>query len=355
LFNSSGPARPCNSQNSFIPALTLFLPGVRFLTRWSHVIYTRKIPRKNYVEKDRINDLRHSTNTKVTARGSAGYPRVRHSAQKSPKGVVGLAQQVRKIEVFIKRLSVQKSHKGAAGLAQQVRKIEVFLKRLSMQKSPKGAAGLAQQVRKIEVFLKRLSVQKAPKGAAGLAQRVRKIEGTLHPCKSLRRKTIRAKTDYMCSRTDIINVLDQVHNAPMNMAGSAKAHSLIIQIIVIYAQRGHHTLYWFNLRDDTHLPIVKQHYPQLLTLKKTSQLPLTYTRPNRRGQQFPLASPAHTKPTTIHLTHSTLRHRPSPPTPSTRTRQNFSIRNMRRSLRRSHIQGRKVIQVLIRRLFCPHN
>jgi hypothetical protein len=38
-----------------------------------------------------------------------------------------------------------------------------------VQKSPKGAAGLAQQVRKIEVFSKRLSVQKSPKGAAGLA------------------------------------------------------------------------------------------------------------------------------------------------------------------------------------------
>jgi hypothetical protein len=36
-----------------------------------------------------------------------------------------------------------------------------------VQKSPKGAAELAQQVRKIEVFLKRLSVQKSPKGAAG--------------------------------------------------------------------------------------------------------------------------------------------------------------------------------------------
>jgi hypothetical protein len=45
--------------------------------------------------------------------------------------------------------------KGAAGLAQQVRKIEVLLKRLSAQKSPKGAAGLAQQVRKIEVFFKK--------------------------------------------------------------------------------------------------------------------------------------------------------------------------------------------------------
>jgi hypothetical protein len=161
---------------------------VRFLTRRSHVIYTRKISRKNYIEKDRTDGLRHSTNTKVTARGSAGYPRVRHSTQKSPKGTAGPAQQVCKIEVFIKRLSVQKSPKGAAGLAQQVRKIEVFIKKLSMQKSPKGAAGLAQQVRKIEVFLKRLSVQESPKGAAGLAQRVRKIESTLHPCKNLRRK-----------------------------------------------------------------------------------------------------------------------------------------------------------------------
>jgi hypothetical protein len=141
----------------------------------------------------------------------------------------------------------------------------------------------------------------------------------------------------------------------MDIAGCAKAHSLIIQTIVTQVQRGHHTLHWFNLRNDSHLPLVKQHYPQLLTLKKTSQLPLTYTRPNWRGQQFPLASPAHTKPTTIHFTHSTLRHRPSPPTPSTRTRQNFSIRNTRRSLRRSHIQGHKVIQVLIRRLFRPHN
>jgi hypothetical protein len=116
-----------------------------------------------------------------------------------------------------------------------------------------------------------------------------------------------------------------VHKSPTDTAGSAKAHSLIIQIIVTYVQRGHHILHWFNLRDDTHLPIVKQHYPQLLTLKKTSQFPLTYTRPNRRGQQFPLASPVHTKTTTLHLTHSTLRHRPSPPTLSTRTRKNFSI------------------------------
>jgi hypothetical protein len=305
---------------------------VRFLTRRRHVIYTRKIPRKNYVEKDRISGLRHSTNTKVTARGSAGYPRVRQSAQKlpkgaaglaqvrtievfikrlsaqkspkgaaglaqvrtievfikrlsaqkspkgaaglaqvrtikvfikrlsaqkSPKGAAGLAQQVRTIEVFIKRLSAQKSPKGAAGLAQQVRTIEVFFKRLSVQKSPKGAAGLAQRVRKIEVFFKRLSVQKSPKGAAGLAQRVHKIEGALHQCKSLHRETVHAKTDYRRSRTDIINVPDQVRNAPMNTTGCAKAHNLIIQTIVTHVQRGHHTLHWFNLWNDSHLPIVK--------------------------------------------------------------------------------------------------
>jgi hypothetical protein len=94
----------------------------------------------------------------------------------------------------------------------------VFLKRISVQKSPKGAAGLAQ-VCKTEVFLQRLSVQKSPKGAAGLAQQVRKIEVSL-------KKTTRAKTDYRCSRIDIINALEQVHNSPTGTAGSAKAHSL---------------------------------------------------------------------------------------------------------------------------------
>jgi hypothetical protein len=131
-----------------------------------------------------------------------------------------------------------------------VHKTEVFLQRLSVQKSPKGAAALAQQVRKTEVFLQRLSVQKSPKGAAGLAQQARIIEVSL-------KKTTRAKTDYRCSRTDIINALDLVHKSPTGTTGSVKAHSRIIQIIVTYVQRGHHTLHWFNLRDDTHLPIVK--------------------------------------------------------------------------------------------------
>jgi hypothetical protein len=136
--------------------------------------------------------------------------------------------------------------------------------------------------------------------------------------------------------------------------------------MVTYIQRGHHTLHWLNLRDDTNLPIVEQHYPQFLTRKQTSQLPLTHTRPSRRGQQFSFASPIHTKTTTLHLTmmtpitlrqltHSPFRHRPSPLTPSTRTRKILSTHHTRRSLRRSHIQRCKIIQVLLRRLLCPHN
>jgi hypothetical protein len=204
--------------------------------RWSHVIYMQKNPPQKLQrqKKDRIDGLRHSTTTKSPRGATLATLACDNLRKKLPKGAAGLAQQVRKIEVFLKRLSVQKSPKGAVGLAQQVRKIEVFLKRLSVQKSPKGAAGLAQQVRKIKVFLKRLSMQKSPKGAAGLALQVRKN-------RSLPLKTIRAKTGYRCSRTDIINTLDQVHKSPIGMAGSAKAHSLIIQIIVTYVQRGHHT------------------------------------------------------------------------------------------------------------------
>jgi hypothetical protein len=126
--------------------------------------------------------------------------------------------------------------------------------------------------------------------------------------------------------------------------------------MVTYIQRGHHTLHWLNLRDDTHLPIVEQHYPQFLTRKQTSQLPFTHTRPSLRGQQFSFASPVHTKTTTLHLitmmpttsrqlTHSPFCHRPSPPTPSTRTQKILSNHHTRRSLRRIHIQRCKIIQV----------
>jgi hypothetical protein len=136
--------------------------------------------------------------------------------------------------------------------------------------------------------------------------------------------------------------------------------------MVTHIQRGHHTLHRLNLRDDTHLPIVEQHYPQFLTRKQTSQLPLTHTRPSWRGQQFPFANPIHTKTTALHITtmtpftsrqftHSPFRHRSLPPTPSTSTKMNLSTHHTRRSLRRSHIQCCKVIQVLFRRPLRSHN
>jgi hypothetical protein len=54
-------------------------------------------------------------------------------------------------------------------------------------------------------------------------------------------------------------------------------------------------------------------------------------------------------------THPPFRHRPSPPTPNTRTRKVLITHCTWRSLRRSHIQCRKVIQILVRRLLYPHN
>jgi hypothetical protein len=130
------------------------------------------------------------------------------------------------------------------------------------------------------------------------------------------------------------------------------------KIMVTYTQRGHHILHRLNLRDDTHLPVVEQHYPQFLTLKQISQLPLTHTQPNRRGQQFSLTNPIHAKTTPLHLapitpttsrqfTHSSLRHRPSPPITSTRAWELLGTLRAQRRLCCSHIQRRKIIQVLI--------
>jgi hypothetical protein len=67
--------------------------------------------------------------------------------------------------------SAQKSPKGAAGQAQQVHDMKSLLKDNSMQKSPKGAARQAQQVHDTKSLLKDNSVQKSPKGAAGQSQR----------------------------------------------------------------------------------------------------------------------------------------------------------------------------------------
>jgi hypothetical protein len=59
--------------------------------------------------------------------------------------------------------------------------------------------------------------------------------------------------------------------------------------------------------------------------------------------------------TSRQLTHSPFRHRSSPPTPSTRTGMILRTHHTRRSLRRSHIQRCKIMQVLFRRPLRPHN
>jgi hypothetical protein len=71
LFDSSGPARPCNLQNDFILARTLFLPGGEVFNEAEPCnIQAKYPPQKSTSKKDRINGLRHSTNTK-SLRGAA--------------------------------------------------------------------------------------------------------------------------------------------------------------------------------------------------------------------------------------------------------------------------------------------
>jgi hypothetical protein len=91
-------------ENNFILARTLFLPGGEvFNEAESCNIQVKNPPQKPASKKDRADGLRHSTNTK-SSRGSAlATLACDNSAQKSPKGAAGLAQQVRKIEVFFKK------------------------------------------------------------------------------------------------------------------------------------------------------------------------------------------------------------------------------------------------------------
>jgi hypothetical protein len=71
LFYSSGLARPCNSQNNFILACTLFLPGGEVFNEAEPCnIPEKNPPQKSTSKKDRIDGLRHSTNTK-SPRGAA--------------------------------------------------------------------------------------------------------------------------------------------------------------------------------------------------------------------------------------------------------------------------------------------
>jgi hypothetical protein len=140
--------------------------------RRSHVIYMQKSPAKTktqHVEKDCIDDLRHSTTSK-SPRGAALTTLACDTLRKSRQRVQPeWHNKCEKSKSFLKdspcksRLRVQlewhnkceksksfpkdspcKSHLRVQSEWHNVRKIEVFSKRLSVQKSPKGAAGMAQ-------------------------------------------------------------------------------------------------------------------------------------------------------------------------------------------------------------------
>jgi hypothetical protein len=123
---------------------------------------------------------------------------------------------------------------------------------------------------------------------------------------------------------------------------------------ITHTRRGHRLSHRLNLRNDTHLPVIKQHYPQFLTLKKLPKMPFAYARPIRRRQQFSLTNLVYSKSTTLHpratapatprkFTHTLFSHHPSPPTTSTCTRKILSTLHTRQSPRRSHIQRNKIV------------
>jgi hypothetical protein len=88
-------------KNNFIPARTLFLPGGEvFNDAESYNIQVKNPPQKPASKKDRADGLRHSTNTKSPRGPALATLACDNSAQKSPKGAAGLAQQVRTIIVF---------------------------------------------------------------------------------------------------------------------------------------------------------------------------------------------------------------------------------------------------------------
>jgi hypothetical protein len=83
---------------------------------------------------------------------------------------------------------------------------------------------------------------------------------------------------------------------------------ITIQITVTYTHRGHHILHRLNLRDDTHLLVIEQHYPQFFTLKKFLKIALAYTRPYWRSQQLPFTNPVYSETVTPHNPHSSVFH-----------------------------------------------
>jgi hypothetical protein len=126
----------CNFRRHYLSqACTLFLAGVRFLTRQSHVINCYKNPPKTKIQdgiatadvkKDRKTSLRYSTPKQSLQRQASTTIACDKSRQKSPRGAAGKAQQVRdtthRVQSFLQDtfLSEQKSPKGAAKKAQQM-------------------------------------------------------------------------------------------------------------------------------------------------------------------------------------------------------------------------------------------
>jgi hypothetical protein len=92
LFDSSGPAHPCNSQKQSYSGPHSFPPGGEvFNEAESCNIQVKNPPQKSTSKKDRVDGLRHSTNTKSPRGAALATLRVRQSAQKSPKGAAGLS------------------------------------------------------------------------------------------------------------------------------------------------------------------------------------------------------------------------------------------------------------------------
>jgi hypothetical protein len=292
--------------------------------RRSHVIYLQKSPAKTktqYVKKDRTDGLRHSTTPK-SPRGAALTILACDTPRKSRLRVQPEQHNKCAKSKFFPKDSPCKSH-----LRVQPEQHNKCAKSKSFPKDSPCKSRLRVQPEQHNKCAKSKSFPKDSPSKSRL--RVQPKQHNKYVKIEVFHKRLRAEVAYGCGRIN-------------------EGARLIIQITVTYTQRGHHILHWLNLRDDTHLPVVEQHYPQFLTLKKISQLPFTYTRPNQRGQQFSFTSPIHAKTTTLHLitmtpttsrqfTHSPFHHLPSPPIPSTRTREPLGTLHARRRLRCSHI------------------
>jgi hypothetical protein len=119
LFDSSGPVRPCTSQIQFYSGPHSFPPGGEVFNEAEPCNIQVKNPPQKHASKKRP-QRRSSTfdQYKVTARLSAGLPRVRQLRAEVAQGCSRTSTISAKNRSLMRRLTVQKSPKGAAGLAQ---------------------------------------------------------------------------------------------------------------------------------------------------------------------------------------------------------------------------------------------